>query len=81
MNENDSDKCGCTGDPQRAGSAPSYRRDLWVVESLNVGFGLIGLIAGFLSGSQALKADALDFLGDGSIIRDARGELRQERTA
>ncbi|WP_010412696.1 cation transporter [Citromicrobium sp. JLT1363] len=34
---------------------------------LNVGFGMIELAAGFLAASQALKADALDFLGDGSI--------------
>jgi cation diffusion facilitator family transporter len=34
---------------------------------LNVGYGLIEMVGGFLSGSQALKADALDFLGDGLI--------------
>jgi cation diffusion facilitator family transporter len=34
---------------------------------LNLGFGLFEAIGGFLAGSQALKADALDFLGDGSI--------------
>lgn len=67
MNGNDSDSCGCTGDMQRAGRDAAYRRALWIVVSLNVGFGLIEIVAGFLSGSQALKADALDFLGDGSI--------------
>jgi cation diffusion facilitator family transporter len=34
---------------------------------LNVGYGLIEVFGGFLSDSQALKADALDFLGDGLI--------------
>lgn len=34
---------------------------------LNVGYGVVEMIGGFLAGSQALKADALDFLGDGSI--------------
>lgn len=33
---------------------------------LNVGMGLPEIVGGFLAGSQALKADALDFLGDGS---------------
>ncbi|WP_188053864.1 cation diffusion facilitator family transporter [Sphingosinithalassobacter sp. CS137] len=62
-----SDDCGCTGDETRARTDPAYRRALWIVVILNIGFGLIEIVAGFLSGSQALKADALDFLGDGSI--------------
>ena len=39
----------------------------WVVVGLNVGYGLVEMAGGFVSGSQALKADALDFLGDGLI--------------
>jgi Co/Zn/Cd efflux system component/copper chaperone CopZ len=46
---------------------PAYRRALWIVIVLNVGYGLVEMFGGFLSGSQALKADALDFLGDGLI--------------
>lgn len=46
---------------------PAYKRALWVVVSLNVGYGIVEMFGGFLSGSQALKADALDFLGDGLI--------------
>ena len=46
---------------------PAYKRALWVVIVLNVGYGLIEVVGGFISGSQALKADALDFLGDGLI--------------
>jgi Co/Zn/Cd efflux system component len=45
----------------------SYRRALWIVVLLNVGYGLVEMAGGFLSDSQALKADALDFLGDGLI--------------
>lgn len=46
---------------------PAYRRALWAVVLLNLGYGLVEMAGGFLSGSQALKADALDFLGDGLI--------------
>jgi len=49
------------------GVSRQYRRALWIVVILNVGFGIAEMIGGFLSGSQALKADALDFLGDGAI--------------
>ena len=59
--------CGCHGDADRAAVDPAYRRALWIVVILNVGFGLIELVGGFLANSQALKADSLDFLGDGSI--------------
>ncbi len=48
-------------------AAPSYKRALWIVTILNVGYGLIEAGGGFLAGSQGLKADALDFLGDGTI--------------
>lgn len=44
-----------------------YRRALWIVMLLNVGYGLVEMVGGFLSDSQALKADALDFMGDGLI--------------
>ena len=44
-----------------------YRRALWVVVALNLGYGVVEGVGGFLAGSQALKADALDFLGDGFI--------------
>lgn len=67
MSENDSDDCGCTGDTERAGTDPAYRRALWWVVVLNVGFGLIEIVGGFIANSQSLKADSLDFLGDGSI--------------
>lgn len=46
---------------------PAYRRALWSVVLLNVGYGIVEAVAGFASDSQALTADALDFLGDGLI--------------
>lgn len=46
---------------------PGYRRALWIVVTLNIGYGVVEAIGGFIAGSQALKADALDFLGDGLI--------------
>jgi len=47
--------------------AAGYRRALWTVVLLNIGYGVVEMVGGFFSGSQALKADALDFLGDGLI--------------
>jgi Co/Zn/Cd efflux system component len=46
---------------------PAYRRALWIVVLLNVGYGIVEAVAGFVSDSQALRADALDFVGDGLI--------------
>ena len=59
--------CGCHADTSRATHDPAYRRALWIVVALNLSFGVIEATGGFLARSQALKADALDFLGDGSI--------------
>ena len=61
------DSCGCHGEPTRAKQDPAYRRALLTVVGLNLGFGLVELFGGFIADSQALKADSLDFLGDGSI--------------
>ncbi|NEY90776.1 cation transporter [Tabrizicola oligotrophica] len=44
-----------------------YRRMLALVVVLNLGYGAVETLAGFLAGSQALLADALDFWGDGLI--------------
>lgn len=50
-----------------AGASPAYRRALGWVVALNLGYGAAESVGGLLAGSQALKADALDFLGDGAI--------------
>lgn len=67
MSASETSSCDCTGDTKRAERDPAYRRALWIVIVLNLGFGLIEIVGGFLADSQALKADALDFIGDGSI--------------
>ena len=61
------ESCGCHGEPARAQTDPAYRRALLTVVVLNLGFGVAELFGGFIADSQALKADSLDFLGDGSI--------------
>lgn len=55
------------GVPDLTHTTSAYRRALWIVVLLNAGYGLIEIVGGFLAGSQALKADALDFVGDGVI--------------
>jgi len=45
----------------------AYKRALWIVILLNAGYGAIEIVGGIIAGSQSLKADALDFLGDGFI--------------
>ena len=46
---------------------PGDQRALWTVVLLNVGYGAVEAVGGVLSESHALKADTLDFLGDGLI--------------
>ena len=41
-----------------------FRRALWLVIAINATMFVVEMTAGTLAGSQALKADALDFLGD-----------------
>jgi Co/Zn/Cd efflux system component len=43
---------------------PRYKRVLWSVIAINGAMFLAEMTAGQMAGSQALKADALDFLGD-----------------
>lgn len=46
------------------GSSPAYRRVLWIVIAINAVMFVVEMSAGAASGSKALQADALDFLGD-----------------
>jgi Co/Zn/Cd efflux system component len=48
------------------GLSDDYRRRLLLVTAINIGMFVIEMAAGQLSGSQALKADALDFAADGA---------------
>ena len=59
--------CGCHADETKLATDAAYRRALTIVVVLNLGFGILEIGGGFWAHSQALKADALDFLGDGSI--------------
>ena len=59
------DACGCSGGvPVFDGVDPRYKRVLWTVIAVNGAMFLTEMAAGHLAGSQALQADALDFLGD-----------------
>jgi Co/Zn/Cd efflux system component len=57
--------CGCHGGvPVFDGLDPRYKRVLWTVIAINGAMFFTEMAAGHLAGSQALKADALDFLAD-----------------
>lgn len=56
--------CGCSGNPRFDGVDPTYKRVLWAVIAINAAMFFVEMSAGRLAGSQALQADALDFLGD-----------------
>jgi Co/Zn/Cd efflux system component len=58
------DACCHKGVPVFDGMNPHYKRILWIVISINGAMFFGEMIAGQLAGSQALKADALDFLAD-----------------
>ncbi|HBT69144.1 MAG TPA: cation transporter [Agrobacterium sp.] len=53
--------------PNLSHVTPAYKRALWIVVLLNAGYGIIQIGGSIISGSQALQADALDFIGDGLI--------------
>ena len=54
----------CDHDVKFDGVSKAYKRVLWVVIVINAAMFLVEMSAGKLAGSQALQADALDFLGD-----------------
>lgn len=54
----------CNHEARFDGVSADYKRRLWLVIAINAGMFAAEMGAGQLSGSQALKADALDFLGD-----------------
>jgi Co/Zn/Cd efflux system component len=49
---------------QFEGVSDDYKRRLWLVIAINAIMFVVEVLAGALAGSQALRADALDFLGD-----------------
>lgn len=54
----------CQHEPKFDGATKGFRRALWVVIGINASMFVVEMIAGSIAGSQALKADALDFFGD-----------------
>lgn len=60
----DSHGCGCAGNPVFDGVDARYRAVLWTVIAINGVMFVVEMIAGHMAASQALQADALDFLGD-----------------
>ncbi len=55
---------GCCEEKVFDGLSPAYKRALIIVIAINATMIVIEMWAGMASGSQALKADALDFAGD-----------------
>jgi Co/Zn/Cd efflux system component len=56
--------CCSGGVPVFDGVEPRYKRVLWTVIGINGLMFFVEMFAGHVAGSQALKADALDFLAD-----------------
>ena len=56
--------CACNNELKFTGLSDKFRRILWVIIAINATMFVIEMVGGFFAGSQALKADALDFLGD-----------------
>lgn len=54
----------CGHDTKFDGVSDDYKRRLWIVISLNATMFAVEMTAGHYAKSQALQADALDFLGD-----------------
>ena len=56
--------CGCGDAMKFDGLSEAFKRTLWAVIAINAAMFAVEMTAGLLAGSHALKADALDFLGD-----------------
>ena len=56
--------CGCGDSVKFDGLSAAFKRALWAVIAINAAMFAVEMGAGLFAGSHALKADALDFLGD-----------------
>ncbi len=56
--------CGCDSKLEFDGISPRYRAILWIVIGINAGMFVFETGASVAAESMALRADALDFLGD-----------------
>ena len=55
---------GCHCEETFDGVSADFKRALWMVIAINATMFVVEISAGAISGSKALQADALDFLGD-----------------
>lgn len=56
--------CASCNEEQFEGRSPAYKRALIAVVAINAAMFFVEMAAGFWGGSEALKADALDFAAD-----------------
>jgi Co/Zn/Cd efflux system component len=56
--------CNCGSDLKFDGVSTGYKRILWLVIAINATMFVLEITASVVSNSMALRADALDFLGD-----------------
>ncbi len=56
--------CSCESNAAFDGMSPAYKKVLWWIIAINFAMFLVEMFAGVTAHSQALFADALDFLGD-----------------
>ena len=56
--------CGCSHDTPFDGVSTAYKRVLLIVIAINATMFVVEMTSGVMARSMALKADALDFLGD-----------------
>jgi len=59
-----SGECGCSASQNFDGSSYAYKRVLIIIIAINAAMFFVELVGGIKSGSMALLADSLDFLGD-----------------
>ena len=64
MGECGAASCGCAGNVTFDGLSRDYKARLWAVIALNASMFAVEMGGGVMAGSEALQADALDFLGD-----------------
>src|SRR3546814_6992630 len=64
---------GCEETPPTQDTA--WRRVLWIALGINAAMFGVEIVAGVTAGSAALKADALDFLGDSATYAISLGEI------
>jgi Co/Zn/Cd efflux system component len=64
LGEGRASPCGCAGKVTFDGLSRDYKARLWAVIAINASMFAVEMGGGVMAGSEALQADALDFLGD-----------------